>query len=163
MANNSLTIHTNRFFALVLKSPIQMGWLSIINSVTNISRLGTFKGTFALWNRSAWNQLCWIVEGFWFFEYSMGFKQRLIDNGKKISFYFLQHVWKCTFLAYAFKICKKCSYVLTNFFHQNEYKVSKNEEFYADSKFVQEKSYRQKSKQILIIFWFCTFYNVCCW
>jgi hypothetical protein len=43
MANNSLTIHTNRFFALVLKSPIQMGWLSIINSVTNISRLGTFK------------------------------------------------------------------------------------------------------------------------
>jgi hypothetical protein len=42
MANNSLTIHTNRFFALVLKSPIQMGWLSIINSVTNISRLGTF-------------------------------------------------------------------------------------------------------------------------
>jgi hypothetical protein len=42
MANNSLTIHTNRFFALVLKSPLQMGWLSIINSVTNISRLGTF-------------------------------------------------------------------------------------------------------------------------
>ncbi len=43
MANNSLTILTNRFFALVLKSPIQMGWLSIIDSVTNISRLGTFK------------------------------------------------------------------------------------------------------------------------
>jgi hypothetical protein len=32
--------------ALVLKSPTQMGWLSIINSVTNISRLGTFKGRF---------------------------------------------------------------------------------------------------------------------
>ncbi len=30
MANNSQTIHTNRFFALVLKSPIQMGWLSIV-------------------------------------------------------------------------------------------------------------------------------------
>ena len=42
MANNSLTILTNQFFALVLKSPIQMGWLSVINSVTNISRLGTF-------------------------------------------------------------------------------------------------------------------------
>jgi hypothetical protein len=42
MTNNSLTILTNRFFALFLKSPIQMGWLSIINSVTNISRLGTF-------------------------------------------------------------------------------------------------------------------------
>jgi hypothetical protein len=45
MANNSLTIHTNRFFGSFLKSPIQMGWLSIINSVRNISRLGTFKVT----------------------------------------------------------------------------------------------------------------------
>jgi hypothetical protein len=44
MANNNLTIHTNQIFALVLKSPIQTGWLSNINSVTNISRLGTFKG-----------------------------------------------------------------------------------------------------------------------
>ena len=42
MADNSLTIDRNRFLALVLKSPTQMGWLSIINSVTNISRLGTF-------------------------------------------------------------------------------------------------------------------------
>jgi hypothetical protein len=48
MANNSLTIHTNRFLALVLKSPIQKGWLSIINSVTNISRLGTFNGLVSL-------------------------------------------------------------------------------------------------------------------
>ncbi len=43
MANDSLTIHTIRFFGSFLKSPIQMGWLSIMNSVTNISRLGTFK------------------------------------------------------------------------------------------------------------------------
>ncbi len=43
MADNSLTIERNRFFVLVLKSPIQRGSLSIINSVTNISRLGTFK------------------------------------------------------------------------------------------------------------------------
>jgi hypothetical protein len=43
MADNSLTIDRNRFLALDLKSPTQMGWLSIINSVTNISRLGTFK------------------------------------------------------------------------------------------------------------------------
>ena len=42
MADNSLTIDRNRFLALVLKSPTQMGWLSIINSVTNISRLGNF-------------------------------------------------------------------------------------------------------------------------
>ncbi len=46
MADNSPTIDRNRFLALVLKSPTQMGWLSIINSVTNISRLGTFKGCF---------------------------------------------------------------------------------------------------------------------
>ena len=45
MADNSLTIDRNRFLALVLKSPTQMGWLSIINSVTNISRLGTFNVT----------------------------------------------------------------------------------------------------------------------
>jgi hypothetical protein len=46
MANISLTLYTNGFFGLVLKSPTQMGSLSINNSVTNISRLGTFK-TFA--------------------------------------------------------------------------------------------------------------------
>ncbi len=53
MENNSLTILTNRFFALVLKSPIQMGWLSIINLVTNISRLGTFK-----------KGCCYVTDGF---------------------------------------------------------------------------------------------------
>jgi hypothetical protein len=37
--------------------------------------------------------------------------RRMIDIGKKITFYFLQNVWKCTvFLAYAFKVCKKCYY-----------------------------------------------------
>jgi len=44
MANISLTLYTNGFFGLVLKSPIQMGSLSMNNSVKNISRLGTFKG-----------------------------------------------------------------------------------------------------------------------
>ncbi len=43
MANISLTLYTNVFFGSVLKSPTQMGSLSINNSVTNISRLGTFK------------------------------------------------------------------------------------------------------------------------
>ena len=43
MANISLTLYTNGFFGSILKSPIQMGSLSINNSVTNISRLGTFK------------------------------------------------------------------------------------------------------------------------
>ncbi len=43
MANISLSLYTNGFFGSVLKSPTQMGSLSINNSVTNISRLGTFK------------------------------------------------------------------------------------------------------------------------
>ena len=39
----SLTLYTNGFFGSVLKLPTQMGSLSMNNSVTNISRLGTFK------------------------------------------------------------------------------------------------------------------------
>ena len=35
----------------------------------------------------------------------MGIKRRMIDIGKKITFYFLQNVWKCTvFFAFAFKV-----------------------------------------------------------
>jgi hypothetical protein len=45
MVNISLTLYTKGFFGSFLKSPTQMGSLSINNSVTNISRLGTFKGT----------------------------------------------------------------------------------------------------------------------
>jgi hypothetical protein len=43
MVNISLTPYTNSFFGSFLKSPTQMGSLCINNSVTNISRLGTFK------------------------------------------------------------------------------------------------------------------------
>ena len=43
MGNTSLTLSTKVFFGSFLKSPTQMGSLSINNSVTNISRLGTFK------------------------------------------------------------------------------------------------------------------------
>jgi hypothetical protein len=42
MTNISITLYTNKFFGAVLKSPIQRGSLSVNNSVTNISRLGTF-------------------------------------------------------------------------------------------------------------------------
>jgi hypothetical protein len=42
MVNISLTLYTKVFFGSFLKSPTQMGSLSINNSVTNISRLGTF-------------------------------------------------------------------------------------------------------------------------
>jgi hypothetical protein len=41
MANISLTLSTNGFFGSVLMSPIQMGSLSVNNSVTNFSRLGS--------------------------------------------------------------------------------------------------------------------------
>jgi hypothetical protein len=47
MANISLTLYTNSFFGSVLMSPIQLGSLSVNNSVTNISRLGTFKSVMA--------------------------------------------------------------------------------------------------------------------
>ncbi len=43
MANISLALYTNVFFGSALKLPIQIGTLSIDNSVRNISRLGTFK------------------------------------------------------------------------------------------------------------------------
>ncbi len=43
MVNISLTLYTKGIFGSVLKSHTQMGSLSINNSVTNISRLGTFK------------------------------------------------------------------------------------------------------------------------
>jgi hypothetical protein len=42
MANISQTLYTNVFFGSALKLPIQIGTLSIDNSVRNISRLGTF-------------------------------------------------------------------------------------------------------------------------
>jgi hypothetical protein len=42
MTNISITLYTNKFFGAVLKSPIQRGSLSVNNTVTNISRLGTF-------------------------------------------------------------------------------------------------------------------------
>jgi hypothetical protein len=45
MVNISLTLYTKGFFGSFVKSPTQMGSLSINNSVTNISRLGTFKRT----------------------------------------------------------------------------------------------------------------------
>ncbi len=42
LANISLKIFKNEHFASVPNSPTQMGSLSVNNSVTNISRLGTF-------------------------------------------------------------------------------------------------------------------------
>jgi hypothetical protein len=64
--------------------------------------------------------------------------RRMIDIDKKITFYFLQNVWKCTvFFAFAFKVCKKCYYGPENFFLETyHYGYQKNAGFYADIKFV---------------------------
>jgi hypothetical protein len=73
-----------------------------------------------------------------FFGISIGIKWRMIAIGKKITFYFLQNVWKCTvFFAFAFKVCKKCYYDPKKFFLEKfHYGNQKNAEFYADFKFV---------------------------
>jgi hypothetical protein len=42
MGNINPTVYTNGFFGSFLKSTTQMGSHSVDNSVTNISRLGTF-------------------------------------------------------------------------------------------------------------------------
>ncbi len=49
MANISLILYTNGFFGSVLMSPIQVGSLRVNNSVTNFSRLGTFKDGMYVW------------------------------------------------------------------------------------------------------------------
>jgi hypothetical protein len=49
MVDISLTLYTKGFFGSFLKSPTQMGSLSINNSETNISRLGTFKRIEGRW------------------------------------------------------------------------------------------------------------------
>ncbi len=83
MGNISLTLHTKVFFGSFLKSPTQMGSLCINNSVTNISRLGTFKGQchetfcsrFLFMNHlppSPWN---WIKGHLEFFENSRRYSQ----------------------------------------------------------------------------------------
>ncbi len=57
MVNISLTLYTKVFLGSFLKSPTQMGLLSINNSVTNISRLGTFKKSTYYSIPHAWNEL----------------------------------------------------------------------------------------------------------
>ncbi len=60
----------------------------------------------------------------------MVIKRRMIDIGKKITFYFLQNVWKCTvFFAFAVKVRKKCYYDPKIFFlekYQYGYKKTQN-------------------------------------
>jgi hypothetical protein len=98
----------------------------------------------------------------------MGIKRRMIDIGKKITFYFLQNVWNCTdFFAFAFKVCKKCYYDPKHFFlekYQCGYR--KNAEFYADFKFVDAnlnkcplKKLEQKNHANLEYFRFCAYFR----
>jgi hypothetical protein len=60
MPNISLTLYTNIFFSSILMSPIQMGSLSVNNSVTNILRLGTFNSCLYLriWSNFHSLKLC---------------------------------------------------------------------------------------------------------
>ena len=62
----------------------------------------------------------------------------MIDIGKKITFYFLQNVWKCTFFSHLhFKIAKGAIMTQQIFFLEKyQYGYQKNAEFYADFKFV---------------------------
>jgi hypothetical protein len=92
MADNSLTIDRNRFLALVLKSPTQMGWLSIINSVTNISRLGTFNSSSGCGGRGVYpvflksRAALEKVGLFWKKPYFF-FKRLKLDNLKKVGLF----------------------------------------------------------------------------
>ncbi len=102
----------------------------------------------------------------------MGITRRMIDIRKKITFYFLQNVWKCTvFFAFAFSDSKKCYYDPKNFFLEKyQYGYKKKAKFYADFKFVDanlnkcppKKSKSQKTMRILSIFVFVHFFVVVC-
>ncbi len=73
----------------------------------------------------------------------------MIDIGKKITFYFMQNVWKCTvFFAFRIKVCKKCYYEPKNFFLEKyQYGYQKNAEFYADSKMPLTKVKSKKPRK----------------
>ncbi len=91
----------------------------------------------------------------------------MIANGKTVSYYFLQIVWKCTdFRTYAFKICQKCKNEEKNFikismgFQKTQNFMLIPNSLIRVKKKVHEKNYGQKSKRILGFFGFCSFYNV---
>jgi hypothetical protein len=61
----------------------------------------------------------------------------MIDIGKKITFYFLQNVYKCPFFRICFKVCKKCSNdPQKKILEKYHYGYRKNAEFYAGFKLV---------------------------
>ncbi len=81
-----------------------------------------------------------IVGGFnfiLFFGISIGITRRMIDIGKKITFYFLQNVWKCTVFSHLhLKDAKSTIMTQKIFLEKYHYGYQKNAEFYADFKFV---------------------------
>ena len=95
----------------------------------------------------------------------MRFKQKMIAIDKRIRFYFLQNVWKFSvFWAYAFRICKKCSFDLEFFvLQQNQLLGMKNELLYANFKFVEifrKKIIGKKLCEFLSFAEFALFANV---
>ena len=93
MENISLILYTKDFFCSVLKSPTQMGSLSINNSVTNISRLGTFNGrkiSFCIW-------LCKSAQHFFLIIWCNLWLRLVYSN----DYYYLLSLFLCLFVAIA--------------------------------------------------------------
>ncbi len=81
------------------------------------------------------------------FGISLGIERRMIDIGEKITFYCFKNVKKCSFFAFAFKVCKSVIMTPTKFFVKNINMGIKNVEFYADLKVVDadfQKRFKEK-------------------
>ncbi len=97
----------------------------------------------------------------------MGIKRRMIDIGKKITFYFLQNVKKCTgFFAFAFKVCKKCFYDPKIFFLKMSIWVTKKRRIlcwfqirWCRLKQMPLKKARAKNCENFEYFRFCAFFR----
>ncbi len=95
----------------------------------------------------------------------MGITRRMIDIGKKITFYFLLNVWTCTVFSHLhFKIANVLLWPKNIFCEKYQYGYQKNSEFYAYFKFVDadlnkcpKKARAKKTMRILSILVFVNF------
>ncbi len=72
-----------------------------------------------------------------FFGISIGIKRGIIDICKKITFYFLQNVWKCTVFSHLHLKFAKSAIITLKFvfLEKYQYEYQRNAEFYADFEF----------------------------